>query len=55
MRRYQDLDLGLADASVVALAGRLHTLNILTLDERHFRAIEVAPGRAARLLPFDAC
>src|ERR1700720_2207421 len=35
--RYADTGLGLADASLVALAERLGTIEIATLDERHFR------------------
>ena len=53
--RYADTGLGLADASLVALAGRLGTIDIATLDERHFRAVRpLAGGRAFRLLPADA-
>jgi uncharacterized protein len=35
--RYADLDLGLADAAVMAIAER-HSLPILTFDFEHFRA-----------------
>lgn len=52
--RYADLDLGLADASIVVLAGRYDVSDVLTLDERHFRAIRDHRGRAFRLLPSDA-
>jgi uncharacterized protein len=53
--RYGDTPLGLADASLVALAERLGTIDIATLDERHFRAIPpLAGGKAFRLLPADA-
>lgn len=52
--RYPDLGLGLADASVVVLAERHGTTDVLTLDERHFRAITTASRRAFRLLPADA-
>ena len=54
LERYADLDLGLADASIVVLAERHRTLNVLTLDERHFRALSGPRGRAFRLLPADA-
>jgi predicted nucleic acid-binding protein len=53
IRRYRDLELGLADASVVLLAERHRTHDILTLDERHFRAIAGPGGRPFRLLPAD--
>jgi uncharacterized protein len=52
--RYADTGLGLADASLVALAERLDTINIATLDERHFRAVRpLTGGKAFRLLPVD--
>lgn len=51
---YADMGLGLADASLVALADRLETVEIATLDERHFRAVRpLAGGAAFRLLPHD--
>lgn len=53
-RRYTDLEIGLADASLVALAGRLNTTSIATFDQRHFRAMQpTAGGKAFRLLPHD--
>jgi len=52
---YADTGLGLADASLVALAERLGTIEIATLDERHFRVVRpLAGGKAFRLLPADA-
>jgi predicted nucleic acid-binding protein len=52
--RYADNGLALADASLVALAERLDTVDIATLDERHFRAVRpLAAGKAFRLLPMD--
>jgi hypothetical protein len=51
--RYEDLDVGLADASIVVLARRYSCDDLLTLDERHFRVLE-GPGRPFRLLPADA-
>ena len=52
--RYRDLGIGLADASIVVLAERLGTRRILTLDERHFRALRASDGSAFVLLPTDA-
>ena len=52
--RYRDLELGLADASLVVLAERHRTLDILTLDERHFRTVLGPDGNRFRLLPIDA-
>ena len=52
--RYADLAIGLADASLVVLANRYGVRDILTLDERHFRALRGPGGRSFRLLPVDA-
>jgi len=52
--RYADLGVGLADASLVALAGRLETTRIATFDERHFRTVRPLSGEAFTLLPRDA-
>lgn len=52
--RYADLGLGLADASLVVLADRYRTSDVLTLDERHFRAVRGPGGRPFRILPADA-
>lgn len=49
--RFADLEIGLADASIVVLAARHGTQDVLTLDERHFRALRDARGRPFRLLP----
>jgi predicted nucleic acid-binding protein len=51
--RYRDLGIGLADASLVVLAEREGTRRILTLDERHFRALRASDGRPFVLLPAD--
>jgi uncharacterized protein len=54
-QRYASMELGLTDASLIALAARLQTVEIATLDERHFRAVRpVADGDGAfTLLPYD--
>ena len=49
---YRDLDIGLADAAVAAVAERLGIGSILTVDERDFRAIKPKTGFFT-LLPFD--
>lgn len=54
MEKYADLRIGLADASVVVLAHRHRTLELLCTDERHFRALRGPGGKPFRLLPFDA-
>ena len=53
IRRYASLGIGLADASLVVLANRYGTRDVLTLDERHFRAIRGPAGRPFTLLPAD--
>jgi uncharacterized protein len=50
---YGELRLGLADASVVVIAGAARTTRILTLDEQHFRAVRPLWGKAFTLLPAD--
>lgn len=50
---YRDLDLGLADAAVIATAERLGINRILTVDERDFRAVRPKKG-SFTLLPADA-
>ena len=53
IRQYRDLQLELADASLVVLAERYDTLNLLTFDERHFRTVRGPGRRPFRLLPAD--
>lgn len=53
MGRYADLNVGLADASVVVLAHRHRTLSLLCTDECHFRSLRGPGGRPFRLLPHD--
>ena len=51
---YRSLRIGLADASIVVLAMRYGIFDVLTLDERHFRAMRPAPRKHFRILPADA-
>lgn len=51
--RYRHLRIGLADASLVVLASRYGVRDLLTLDERHFRAMRGPGGRPFRILPAD--
>jgi predicted nucleic acid-binding protein len=53
IERHADLRLGLTDASIVVLAERHQCLDVLTLDQRHFRTVRGPGGRPFRLLPFD--
>jgi len=52
--RYDDLAVGLADLSVVVLAGRFGTRRVLTFDERDFRTLTPLTGGSFMLLPADA-
>jgi hypothetical protein len=52
--KYRDLEIGLADASIVVLAARFRTNRVLTNDERHFRALRTLDGQPFELLPADA-
>ncbi len=47
-------DVGLTDASLVALAARLHTTRIATLDPGPFRSLSSRDGQPFVLLPTDA-
>jgi predicted nucleic acid-binding protein len=51
IRRYADFPLGATDASAVALAERLDTPYVATLDHRHFRAVKPRHCKTLRLLP----
>jgi len=48
---YSDFPLGGVDASVIALAERIGTPTVLTLDHRHFAAVRPAHCEALELLP----
>jgi predicted nucleic acid-binding protein len=51
IERYADQRIGLADASIVVLAGRHDERDVLTLDRRHFAALRRPNGRPFRILP----
>ncbi|TLF76050.1 PIN domain-containing protein [Nocardia cyriacigeorgica] len=47
--------IGMADASIVVIADRYRTTNVMTLDQRHFRKLKPLWGVSHfTLLPFDA-
>ncbi len=54
VERCADLDVGLADASIVVLSSLYSTGDVLTFDRRHFRALRRLDGAPFRLLPEDA-
>lgn len=53
INKYRDLNIGIADASVVVLAHRHRTINLLTFDERHFRTMRSLSGEPFVILPAD--
>jgi hypothetical protein len=52
--KYAAMEVGLADASIAVIAARYGARDLLTLDERHFRAMRGPGGRPFRILPADA-
>ena len=50
-RQYQDLGLGMVDASVIAVAERLGEETIATLDHRHFSVVRPRHVTAFTLVP----
>jgi uncharacterized protein len=53
LERYADLRIGLADASLIIFGDRYQTNEVLTLDQRHFRAMRPTTFGSFRILPFD--
>jgi predicted nucleic acid-binding protein len=54
MDRHGALSIGLTHASLIVLAMRYGVADLLTLDERHLRAIRGPHGKPFRRLPVDA-
>lgn len=54
LEQFKDLDIGVADASIVVLAERYRVADVLTLDERHFRPLRHSGKQPFRLIPADA-
>jgi predicted nucleic acid-binding protein len=50
-RQYEDLDLGLVDASVITLCERLNEAKVATLDRRDFSIVRPNHCDALHLLP----
>jgi hypothetical protein len=51
VKRYQDQQIGVADASIVVLADLHRTREVLTLDRRHFDVLRPLSGGRFRLRP----
>lgn len=50
--RYTDLDLGLIDASVIAVAERLNVVTVATLNDRDFNVVRPRHVPALELIPW---
>jgi len=51
VEQYSDFPLGGTDASIIALAERLDTPTVITLDRRHFGAVRPRHCESLQLLP----
>ena len=51
MEHYADMPLGFVDATVIAIAERVESREILTTDRRHFRIVKPIHARAFVLSP----
>lgn len=51
--RYRDLELGLADVSLIVLSRRYDTRRIVTFEDRAFRSVEPLHGGSFTILPAD--
>lgn len=51
VERFADLNIGVTDASIVALAKRYRTDRVLTLDHRHFDVLRTVEGAPFTVLP----
>lgn len=51
LKKYEKLNLGLVDASVIAVAERLKIQKVLTTDRRHFSAVRPKHFESFVLLP----
>ena len=51
VRRYSDLGIGLADASLAVLARRFRTRTVLTLDRKHFSVMRPLDGGFFTIVP----
>ncbi len=51
VRRYSDLGIGVADASLAVLAQRYRTRTVLTLDRKHFSVMRPLDGGNFTIVP----
>lgn len=53
MAKYPDMEIGLADDSLVVLAERHGVSAVLSRDQRRFRALRIDQRKRFKVLPFD--
>ena len=51
IQKYQDLKIGITDASLIALASRFETNKVMTLDRRHFGVMKTISGKHLQIIP----
>lgn len=51
LKKYEKLNLGLVDASIIAVSERLNIQKVLTTDRRHFSAVKPKHCESFVLLP----
>jgi len=51
MEKYNDLNIGFVDATVIAVAERLSIYNLFTTDRRHFSQVKTEKEKTFKLLP----
>ena len=51
MEAYSDFPLGFVDASIIAIAERLESREVLTTDRRHFGAVRPRHARGFQVVP----
>ncbi len=51
VKRYEKMNIGITDASLVVLAHRYRTRTILTLDHKHFRVMRPLFGGHFKIVP----
>lgn len=54
VRKYTNVEFGLADASIIVLADRYGVWDVLTLDQRRFRTVRGRDAHQFRVLPADS-
>ncbi len=51
MTKYRDMNIGLVDATLIAVAERMDIYTLLAINRRHFSIIKTLSGKSFGLLP----